>query len=146
MFKIIPAALFFLSFFASLISNAILRRLSIKYKLFLDEPNKQRKFHKKITPVTGGIGISIGIIFSALFLYSFDNNSFNLTQEESIYDIHKLYLESGADIIETNTFNSTQISQKDYLCENFSYDLNYQGGIIARRAVDDYMEKNPKEK
>lgn len=83
MFKIIPAALFFLSFFASLISNAILRRLSIKYKLFLDEPNEQRKFHKKITPVTGGIGISIGIIFSALFLYSFDNNSFNLTQEES---------------------------------------------------------------
>ena len=69
MIKIIPAALFFLSFFASLVSNAVLRQISKKNKVLIDNPDDQRKFHKNPTPLTGGIGISIGIIFSGIFLF-----------------------------------------------------------------------------
>ena len=74
-----------------------------------------------------------------------NNDILNITKEDLIFKIHKLYLESGADIIETNTFNSTKISQKDYNCEDFSFELNFKGGEIARKAVDDYLEKNPGE-
>ena len=52
---------------------------------------------------------------------------------------------SGAEIIETNTFNSTRVSQSDYDCADISYELNFQGGKIARKAVDDYLKKNPNE-
>ena len=62
--------------------------------------------------------------------------------QEAIDRAHT-YKEAGADILETNTFNSTKISQKDYDCEEFSFDLNYQGGMIARKAVDDFLDKNP---
>ena len=74
-----------------------------------------------------------------------NNDILNLTQEKIIYDIHTKYLAAGADIIETNTFNSTKTSQFDYKCEDFSYDLNFSGGKIARKAVDDFLTKNPKE-
>lgn len=74
-----------------------------------------------------------------------NNDILNLTQEKIIYDIHKKYLLAGADIIETNTFNSTKTSQFDYKCEDFSYDLNFSGGKIARKAVDDFLIKNPNE-
>ena len=74
-----------------------------------------------------------------------NNDILNLTQEKIIYDIHTKYLAAGADIIETNTFNSTKTSQLDYKCEDFSYDLNFSGGKIARKAVDDFLIKNPKE-
>ena len=74
-----------------------------------------------------------------------NNDILNLTQEKIIYDIHTKYLSAGADIIETNTFNSTKTSQFDYKCEDFSYDLNFSGGKIARKAVDDFLIKNPNE-
>jgi 5-methyltetrahydrofolate--homocysteine methyltransferase len=74
-----------------------------------------------------------------------NNDILNLSQGNIIYDIHKSYLQSGADIIETNTFNSSGISQNDYNCSDYSYDLNFQGGLIARRAVDDYLKINPNE-
>jgi len=75
-----------------------------------------------------------------------NNDILNITREELIYKIHTDYLNSGADIIETNTFNSTMISQKDYNCEDLSYELNLKGGLIARKAADDYTKKNPSEK
>ena len=75
-----------------------------------------------------------------------NNDLLNITHPDLIYEIHKKYLEAGADIIETNPFNSTKISQKDYDCEDFSYDLNLQGGLIARKAVDDFLNKNPDQK
>ena len=68
MIKIIPVALFFLSFFASLVSNAWLRLFSKKTNILIDRPDKYRKFHDDPTPLTGGLGISIGIIFSGIFL------------------------------------------------------------------------------
>ena len=72
-----------------------------------------------------------------------NNDLLSLTCPDLIYEIHQKYLEAGADILETNTFNSTKISQKDYDCDEFSFDLNYQGGLIARKAVDDFLNKNP---
>lgn len=72
-----------------------------------------------------------------------NNDLLNITCPDLIYEIHQKYLEAGADILETNTFNSTKISQKDYDCDDFSFDLNYQGGLIARKAVDDFLGKNP---
>ena len=71
-----------------------------------------------------------------------NNDLLNLTNEKLIYEIHMQYLENGADIIETNTFNSTYISQLDYGCEDYSYDLNLRGGEIARKAVDDFKKKS----
>ena len=75
-----------------------------------------------------------------------NNDILNLSNEKIIYEIHSEFLSAGADIIETNTFNSTKISQADYGCENFSYDLNFAGGKIAREAADDYMSKSEEKK
>ena len=71
-----------------------------------------------------------------------NNDILNLSNEKIIYDIHSEFLNAGADIIETNTFNSTKISQADYGCENFSYELNFSGGKIARKAADDSMSRS----
>lgn len=59
----------------------------------------------------------------------------NKTRPDIILDIHKRYIEAGADIIETNTFNSSSISLKDYGLENQSYFLSFQGARLAREAV-----------
>ena len=74
-----------------------------------------------------------------------NNDILNITNPKIIYEIHKSYLDAGADIIETNTFNSTKVSQRDYDFEKYSYDLNFEGGKIARKCVDDFMKKNPRE-
>lgn len=71
-----------------------------------------------------------------------NNDILNLTKPEVIKDIHKAYLEAGADIIETNTFNSNSISQADYGLENSIYNLNYRGARIAREAADLYILKD----
>jgi len=76
MIKIIPVALFFLSFFASLVSNAWLRILAKKNNFLIDRPDKYRKFHKDPTPLTGGIGITFGIIFSGIFLFFLTDTSY----------------------------------------------------------------------
>ena len=69
-------ALFFLSFFASLVSNAWLRILAKKNNFLIDRPDKYRKFHKDPTPLTGGIGITFGIIFSGIFLFFLTDASY----------------------------------------------------------------------
>lgn len=60
----------------------------------------------------------------------------NKTRQDVILDIHKKYIEAGADIIETNTFNSNSISLKDYGLENESYFLSFLGAKLAREAVE----------
>ncbi len=72
-----------------------------------------------------------------------DNDLLNLTRPEVIANIHRKYLESGADIIETNTFNSTRISQSDYGLEDIVYELNKSGAQIARGVADEFMAQNP---
>ncbi len=63
------------------------------------------------------------------------NDLLNLTQPSIIEDIHRQYLEAGADIIETNTFNSQTISLADYSMDRLGYELSKAGAECARRAV-----------
>jgi 5-methyltetrahydrofolate--homocysteine methyltransferase len=60
----------------------------------------------------------------------------NLTRPEVIEEVHRAYLEAGADIIETNTFNAQAISFEDYALEPWVYDINRAAAQIARRAAD----------
>lgn len=64
-----------------------------------------------------------------------NNDILNLTQPEVIRAIHQAYIKAGADIIETNTFNSNAISQEEYRCEDLIYRLNFEGARIARESI-----------
>src|SRR5688500_6481966 len=66
-----------------------------------------------------------------------------LTRPDDIAGIHAQYLEAGADIIETNTFTATTISQADYDLESIAYELNVQGAAIARRVADEWTRRTP---
>ncbi len=72
-----------------------------------------------------------------------NNDLLCLTQPRIVEDIHKAYLEAGADIIETNTFSSTSVALADYDMQSLAYELNLAAAQIARRAVDDYAQKTP---
>jgi 5-methyltetrahydrofolate--homocysteine methyltransferase len=72
-----------------------------------------------------------------------NNDLLSITKPEIIKEIHKAYLEAGADIIETNTFNANAISQSDYKLEHLSYELNYQSAKIATEAVKEFCKKQP---
>lgn len=65
-----------------------------------------------------------------------NNDLLSLTQPEAITSIHRAYLEAGADIIETNTFNATQLSQADYDTQALAYELNVEATRLARKAAD----------
>jgi 5-methyltetrahydrofolate--homocysteine methyltransferase len=71
------------------------------------------------------------------------NDLLNVTQPEIIEDIHRQYLEAGADIIETNTFNSQSISLADYGLESLAGELSKAGAECARRAADKFMAAHP---
>lgn len=72
-----------------------------------------------------------------------NNDLLSITQPEIIQEIHKEYLEAGADIIETNTFSSTSIAQADYDLQDIAYDLNVAAATCAKKAVDEYQNNNP---
>jgi 5-methyltetrahydrofolate--homocysteine methyltransferase len=72
-----------------------------------------------------------------------NNDLLLLTRPDVIRGIHAAYLEAGADIIETNTFNATKISQAEYGLEAIVHELNVEGARIAREACDEYTAKNP---
>ena len=112
MIKIIPVALFFLSFFASLVSNAWLRILAKKNNFLIDRPDKYRKFHKDPTPLTGGIGITFGIIFSGIFLFFLTDPSY--TSE-----------------ISANNFLGQEKT------ESYEIKINDEQGIVVERVDDD---------
>ena len=65
-----------------------------------------------------------------------NNDLLSLTQPGVIRALHEAYLEAGADIIETNTFNSTAVSMTDYGMESLARELNEAGARIAREACD----------
>ncbi|HSO42266.1 MAG TPA: homocysteine S-methyltransferase family protein [Rhodospirillales bacterium] len=72
-----------------------------------------------------------------------NNDLLTLTQAPIIAGIHEAYLEAGAEIIETNTFNSTRISLADYGMEALAGELNEAGAALARRAADGWAERTP---
>ena len=67
----------------------------------------------------------------------------NLTAPERVMAIHRAYLSAGADIIETNTFNSTAISQAEYKLSHLSYDMNLAGARLARQVADEFTAQTP---
>jgi 5-methyltetrahydrofolate--homocysteine methyltransferase len=72
-----------------------------------------------------------------------NNDMLSMTRPDVISDIHKQYLEAGADIIETNTFSGTTVAMADYHMEEYVYEMNFDGAKIAREAADEYTAKNP---
>ncbi|MFO7478436.1 MAG: homocysteine S-methyltransferase family protein [Methyloceanibacter sp.] len=66
-----------------------------------------------------------------------------LTQPDIIREIHAAYLEAGADIVETNTFNAQAISQSDYGLEDLAYEMNVAGAKLAREAADAWTARTP---
>jgi 5-methyltetrahydrofolate--homocysteine methyltransferase len=72
-----------------------------------------------------------------------NNDLLSLTQPEIIKAVHMAYLDAGADLVETNTFNSTTISQADYHLEHLAYELNREGARLARECCDAAEAKTP---
>jgi 5-methyltetrahydrofolate--homocysteine methyltransferase len=72
-----------------------------------------------------------------------DNDVLVLTRPDVITGIHRAYLDAGADIIETNTFNGNRVSQADYGLEGHVYEINLEGAKLARAAADAYTQRTP---
>ena len=72
-----------------------------------------------------------------------NNDLLSLTQPKIIADIHRQYFAAGADIVETNTFNSTRISMSDYHMEDLVWELNFESARIARSVADEFLVKEP---
>ncbi|MBP7152125.1 MAG: homocysteine S-methyltransferase family protein [Paludibacteraceae bacterium] len=72
-----------------------------------------------------------------------NNDLLSLTQPDIIRSIHNQYLEAGADIIETNTFNAQRISMEDYGMGEFIREINLSATRLARQAADEFTRKNP---
>ena len=72
-----------------------------------------------------------------------NNDLLVLTQPQIIREIHSAYLEAGADILETNTFNATSIAMADYHMEELVYEINFAAAKLARDAADEFEAKNP---
>ena len=72
-----------------------------------------------------------------------NNDLLTLTRPQVIREIHGQYLSAGADILETNTFNSTSVSMADYHMESLAYELNLEGAKLAREVADAQTEATP---
>jgi 5-methyltetrahydrofolate--homocysteine methyltransferase len=72
-----------------------------------------------------------------------NNELLSLVRPDIIKAIHTEYLEAGADIIETNTFNAQAVSMGDYDMQSLSYEMNVAAARLAKEAVTEYMQKNP---
>ena len=70
-----------------------------------------------------------------------NNDLLSLTRPDIIKDIHKGYLDSGADIIQTNTFSSTSIAMEDYALQDLVYEINFESAKIAREVTDKFDNK-----
>jgi 5-methyltetrahydrofolate--homocysteine methyltransferase len=72
-----------------------------------------------------------------------NNDLFSITKPKMIEEIHRAYLDAGADIIETNTFNANPLSLADYHMESLTYELNFESAKIAKKVTTEYTAKNP---
>ncbi len=72
-----------------------------------------------------------------------NNDLLTLTQPQIIRGIHASYLDAGADIVETNTFNSNAVSMIDYGMTELVYELNVAGARLARSATDEFSARTP---
>ena len=74
-----------------------------------------------------------------------NNDILSITKPDLISKIHNQFLNAGSNIIETNSFSSTKISQGDYSLGNLAYELNFESAKVARKACDDYEKEFPNE-
>ncbi|MFL6165530.1 MAG: homocysteine S-methyltransferase family protein, partial [Ornithinibacter sp.] len=72
-----------------------------------------------------------------------NNDLLSLTQPELIREVHRKYLEAGAELLETNTFNAQRISQADYAMEDLAYEMNVAAAALARAEADAMTERTP---
>ncbi len=72
-----------------------------------------------------------------------NNDLLALVRPDILKEIHCLYLDAGADILETNTFSGTTIAQADYALEDAVYDINFYSAKVAKEAADEYTAKDP---
>ncbi|WP_177762761.1 methionine synthase [Flavobacterium sp. I3-2] len=72
-----------------------------------------------------------------------NNDLLSITQPQAVKEVHRKYLQAGADIIETNTFSSTSIGMADYHLQDYVYDLNFQSAKIAREVCDEFISITP---
>ena len=72
-----------------------------------------------------------------------NNDLLSLTRPEIIKEIHAAFFESGADIVETNTFSGTSIAQLDYGLQNYAYDINFHGAKIAKEVAIEFTKNEP---
>ena len=72
-----------------------------------------------------------------------NNDMLSLTRPDVIEEIHRKYLEAGADIIETNTFSSTRVSMADYHMQPYCREMNVASARLARRLADEFSARNP---
>ena len=126
-------------------------------KIIFRQPDKSEELKKllqnRILVIDGAMGTMIqaykfeeadyrGELFAEhAFPQKGNNDLLSLTRPEVIREIHNGFLESGVDVLETNTFNSTAIAMADYGMEDQVYDLNYESARIARAAADEYSKK-----
>ncbi|WP_293296513.1 homocysteine S-methyltransferase family protein [Allomuricauda sp.] len=73
-----------------------------------------------------------------------NNDLLSLTQPEAVKEVHRSFLQAGADILETNTFSGTTIAMADYGMEELVYELNYESAKLAKEVADEFTDKNPK--
>ena len=72
-----------------------------------------------------------------------NNDLLTITQADIVEQIHREYLKAGADIIETNTFNSTSVSMEDYGMQDHVREMNLEAAKIARKVADEFTSENP---
>ena len=72
-----------------------------------------------------------------------NNDLLSITQPQIIQSIHEAFLDAGADIIETNTFNANPVSLEDYGQQDLTYELNFQSATLAKIAADKFSKQNP---
>ncbi len=70
-----------------------------------------------------------------------NNDLLSITQPKAVKQVHRLYFEAGADIVETNTFSGTTIGMADYHMQDLVYELNYQSAKIAREVADEFTDR-----
>ena len=72
-----------------------------------------------------------------------NNDMLVITQPHIIKEIHRAYLDAGADIIETNTFSAQAVALADYDMQEFAYEISKEASRLAKQAADEYMKDNP---
>lgn len=119
------------------------------------KPDIKKELQKRILVLDGAMGTMIQQynlqegdfcgekIMHSKILQKGNNDLLSLTQPQIIKAIHEDYLNVGADIIETNTFNGTSISQGDYGLEEHVYDINFNAAQIAKQAADKFTALTP---